>query len=125
MALFGRERLPHRSSLSRWLASLDQGTVEALRTLFLEDLTARDLVGGEQRGLWDRCGEQWFVFDVDGTRAAARQRALPQSSDLPAPRRRLGEVCAPGYRGRKRGEVVRTRTVVQPASRRPARGSGG
>jgi len=116
MALFGREQLPHRSSLSRFLASLDHSTVEALRTLFLEDLVARPLAGGEPRGLWDRCGEQWHVFDVDGTRAVARQRALPQSPDLPAPRRRLEKVCAPGYRGHKRGEVVRTRTVVQEAS---------
>src|SRR5256714_12734844 len=33
MALFGRERLPHRSTLSRFLAALDQSTVEALRAL--------------------------------------------------------------------------------------------
>jgi hypothetical protein len=49
---------------------------------------------------------------VDGTREAARQRALPQTSDRPAPERRLSELCAPGYTGRKRGEVVRTRTTV-------------
>jgi hypothetical protein len=34
MALFGRERLPHRSTLSRFLAALDQAPIEALRTLF-------------------------------------------------------------------------------------------
>jgi hypothetical protein len=33
MALFGRDRLPHHSTLSRFLAALNQGTVEALRTL--------------------------------------------------------------------------------------------
>src|SRR5713226_4140867 len=33
MALFGRDRLPARSSLSRFLAALDQTPVEALRTL--------------------------------------------------------------------------------------------
>jgi len=33
MALFGRHRLPSRSALSRFLAALDQVTVEALRTL--------------------------------------------------------------------------------------------
>src|SRR6266404_9815899 len=37
MALFGRERLPHRSTLSRFLAALNQTAVEALRTVFLED----------------------------------------------------------------------------------------
>ena len=41
MALFGRDRLPARSTLSRFLAALDQAPVEALRTLFLEDLLAR------------------------------------------------------------------------------------
>jgi len=28
-------------------------------------------------GLFDRAGEQWSVIDEDGTRQAARQRALP------------------------------------------------
>jgi hypothetical protein len=41
--------------------------------------------------------------------------ALPQTEDLPPPFRRLDEVCAPGYRGRKRGQVVRTRTLVNQA----------
>src|SRR2546429_2692490 len=40
MALFGRHRLPDRSTLSRFLAALDQVSVEALRTLFLADLVA-------------------------------------------------------------------------------------
>src|SRR5260221_930917 len=66
-------------------------------------------------GLWDRQGTQWVVFDVDGTRQAARQRALPCTSDLPPAQRRLDEVCAPGYLGRKRGETVRTRTTVLQA----------
>src|SRR5436305_13721958 len=35
MALFGRERLPARSTLSRFLAALDQTPVEALRAVFL------------------------------------------------------------------------------------------
>src|SRR5579864_3824021 len=113
MALFGRERLPHRSTLSRILAALGQAPVEALRTVFLEDLVARPLEKEEKTGgLWDRQRNQWFIFDVDGTRQAARQRALPSTPDLPAVQRRLDQVCAPGYTGRKRGEVVRTRTTV-------------
>jgi hypothetical protein len=55
------------------------------------------------------------VFDIDGTREAARQRALPQTEDLPPPFRRLDDVCAPGYRGRKRGQMVRTRTIISQA----------
>jgi hypothetical protein len=48
MALFGRDRLPARSTLSRFLAALDQAPVEALRTLFLEDLLARPLKNEEE-----------------------------------------------------------------------------
>src|SRR5436309_8835759 len=77
MALFGRDRLPARSTLSRFLAALPQEPVEALRALFLSDLLARPLVPeSESAGLWDRTGSQWQVFDIDGTREAARQRAL-------------------------------------------------
>ena len=36
-ALFQRHRLPSRSALSRFLAALDEPTVEALRTQFLHD----------------------------------------------------------------------------------------
>ncbi len=90
--------------------------VEALRVLFLEDLLARPLTKERQRGeLLDRTSVQWEVFDIDGTRGAARQRALPKTEDLPPAQRRLDEVCAAGYTGRKRGEVVRTRTVVSQA----------
>lgn len=63
----------------------------------------------------DRAGNSWTVFDIDGTREAASQRALPQTDELPPPFRRLDDVCAPGYGGRKRGEVVRTHTTVSQA----------
>ncbi len=116
MALFGRDRLPARATLSRFLASLDQTAVEALRTLFLKDGLARPLNTEEHlAGLWDRQGSRWVVFDVDGTREAARQRALPQTPDRSSPQRRLRPICAPGYTGRKRGEVVRTRTTILQA----------
>ena len=116
MALFERERLPSRSALSRFLASLTWEATEALRTLFLADLLARPLDKERHTGqLVDRAGNERVVFDIDGTRQAARQRALPKTEELPPPQRRLNQVCAPGYTGRKRGEVVRTRTVVSQA----------
>jgi hypothetical protein len=114
MALFGRKLLPHRSTLSRFLAALDEPTVEALRTLFQKDLLARPPLPSPGE-LCDRTGESWLVMDVDGTRMPARQRALPHGETLPLPHRRFDAVCAPGYMGRKRGEVVRTRTVVVQA----------
>jgi hypothetical protein len=113
MALFGRDRLPARSTLSRFLAALTAEAVEALRAQFLDDLLGRQPDFEQQpSGLTDRAGNLWKVFDIDGTREAARQRALPQIPEQPVPQRRLRDVCAPGYTGRKRGEIVRTRTTV-------------
>jgi hypothetical protein len=114
MALFDRSRLPSRSALSRFLAALDQACVENLRTLFQEDLLVRTPFV-DPGGITDRCKGSWLVADVDGTRQTARQRALPQTEALPTPHRRFDQVCAKGYQGRKRGEVVRTRTVVLQA----------
>jgi hypothetical protein len=115
MALFGRSGLPHRATLSRFLAALDEPFVEALRTVFLHDALVRLGPEANVGGLWDRQATRWTVFDLDATRRAARQRALPQGPDLPPPQRRLSAVCAPGYMGRKRGEVVRTRTTLLQA----------
>lgn len=49
---------------------------------------------------------------MDGTKRAARQRALPQSEELPPAHRRFERACAKGAFGRKRGQVGRTRTTV-------------
>ncbi len=48
MALFGRDRLPSRAALSRFLAALTEVPVEALRTLFLDDLLGRPLTPDKQ-----------------------------------------------------------------------------
>lgn len=94
MALFERDRLPSRSALSRFLAALCEAPIEALRTLFLDGLLDRPLTPDKQTGgLLDRIGHSWTVFDIDGTREAARQRALPQTNDLPLAFRRLDDVC--------------------------------
>jgi hypothetical protein len=115
MALFGRNQLPHRSTLSRFLADVDGACLAALRQQFDHDLCAHGFSGDLLGGLVDHSGHHLLIFDVDGTRQVARQRALVSASEFPAPRRRMAEVCAPGYRGRKRGEVVRTRTTVLQA----------
>ena len=79
MALFDGDQLPSRSALSRFLAALTAEAVEALRTLFLDDLESRPLSTDSNQkqpgGLVDRAGSTWVVFDSDGTREAARQRA--------------------------------------------------
>ena len=59
MALFGRASLPAASTLNRFLAALPAEPVEALRTLFQEDLLARRLSPEEHAaGLWDRQGNR-------------------------------------------------------------------
>jgi hypothetical protein len=51
--------------------------LEALHTLFLEDLLARPLEKSEKPGgLWDREGGTRVVFEIDGTREAALQSLL-------------------------------------------------
>lgn len=112
MALFGRSTLPHRSSLSRFLADIDGPCLEAFRTLFEQFSFPEGWTSETIGGIFDRQGQRYIVFDVDATRQAARQRALPCDPTLPPARRRLDAVCAPGYTGRKRGEVVRTRTTA-------------
>lgn len=112
MALFGRRCCPHRASLSRFLADVDRPCLEAFRTLFQQQSFTEGWTGDSIGGIFDRQGRRFIVFDVDATRQAARQRALPTAPELPSPHRRFDAVCAPGYMGRKRGEVVRTRTTA-------------
>lgn len=115
MALFGREQLPARSTLSRFLAAVDRPCLEAFRRRFLHDRLQHGFSGEQMGGFFDAPGRRLLVFDLDGTREAARQRALATTPELPPVRRRLNQVCAPGYTGRTRGEVVRTRTTVLQA----------
>jgi hypothetical protein len=122
MALFGRRCLPHRSSLSRFLADVDLPCLEAFRVLFEQQTFADGWTSETIGGIFDRQGRRSLVFDVDATRQAARQRALPCGPDLPTAKRRLDGVCAPGYRGRKRGEVVRTRTTARSVAHAPMGG---
>src|SRR5258708_3477732 len=59
MGLFGRSQLPHRATLSRFLAALDEPFVEALRSVFLHDALARLGPEADVGGLWDRLGTRW------------------------------------------------------------------
>jgi hypothetical protein len=125
MALFERGEMPHRSTLSRFLAQVDSPCLEALRSLFLHASSTWGWTHETIGGLWDRSGQRYLVFDIDGTREAARQRKLPSGAELPLAQRRLDALCGPGYLGRRRGEVVRTRTTVLQMHTRQWLGSFG
>jgi hypothetical protein len=59
MALFGRTLLPHHSSLSRFLASVDRPCLEAFRTLARAELFRR---GMDQRFHWGDLGSTGSPF---------------------------------------------------------------
>jgi hypothetical protein len=77
MALFGRSNLPHRSRalVASWLMSIVLAR-DSFRTLF-EQRKACGWTKASIGGIFDRQGRHYVVFDVDATRQAARQRALP------------------------------------------------
>lgn len=113
--LWQRDKLPSRSALSRGLDDLTHEVVAAVEALFFEALLLHGCKGPLLGGIRDRAGPLTLCFDLDGTRKAVRQRALAQGPQWPEPRRRFREVCKPGYTGRQRGEVVRTRSVLMQA----------
>ncbi len=115
MGLWERDGCPVASSLSRFLRDVDEGAVEALRGLFEEEMGQKGIRVREGMWMTDRMGNRYLMFDVDGTVKAVRQRYVSESGRYPGARRRSAGVSLPGYRGRKRGESVRTRTTVAVA----------
>ncbi len=61
MALFGRAQLPHRTTLSRFLASVDASCLEAFRTLFEQHSEASGWTNDSIGGIWDRQGLCWLL----------------------------------------------------------------
>lgn len=116
MGIWGRSKCPCASSLSRFLAAVDKEAVGRLRELFESDLGRNGVQVMQGVGMFDRVEDHYMVFDVDGTVSAARQRAVESDgSNYPPVQRRSERACAPGYKGRKRGEVSRTRTTIAVA----------
>lgn len=116
MGVWGRSRCPSASSLSRFLAAVTPEAVGRLRELFEADLGRNGVRVKQGVGMFDRVEDHYMVFDVDGTVSAARQRAVESDrSNYPPVQRRSDHACAPGYKGRKRGEVSRTRTTIAVA----------
>ena len=115
MAVWQRQRCPVASTLSRFLGDIDASALEHLRTLFESDLLAHGMRSPQIGGMLDRCGQRYWVFDVDGTHQATRQRSLVSTSDYPDAQRRSQVATAKGYLGRARGETIRTRSVVSQA----------
>jgi len=88
------------------------------RYLLTNSVDMSALVGDRSILHWDTFGTPWHVFDADATVKTLRQRGLPRGSELPEPVRLGLRMAAPGYSGRKRGEVQVSRMTLQHAGSR-------
>jgi hypothetical protein len=115
-ALAHRDGLASPASLSRALDAVEFDLLRPMGTWLLRCLADIDEVLGHPAvQTRDTLGRPWHTFDVDPTIRALRHRALPAGEDLPGVRRRSEETGKPGYKGRKRGDIVFRRTTAQHA----------
>ena len=114
-AVFGRERWPTQSSMSRLLASMRMEPVKGFIEWLLTEISGK-LTGPEEYTTYgDTQGQRWHVFHWDPTIVTLRTRALAEGDDLPEPQRRTDNIASPGYTGRKRGQKQVSRMTVQHA----------
>lgn len=113
-ALAGRKRMATPASVSRALGNVE---MDLLRSTSLWMLTVAPEVDDVLRHpavfAYDAFGNPWHLFDYDPTCETIRHRGLPVDESLPDPVRRSEETGAPGYHGRKRGDVQYRRVDVQ------------
>ncbi len=114
--LAGRKRLPSPPAVSRALASVESSLSRPLQSWLLGPFSGvDDVMRHPSVRFVDACGAPWQVFDLDPTVTTLRHRALPEEDDLPEPMRRSEETAAPGFSGRKRGNMQFRRITVQHA----------
>jgi len=112
-AVGGRQTLSSPSSLSRAFSAVTFDDTRSLGPWLLRDVSGIEAVMRHPAAMtWDAEGEPWHVFDFDPTVHTLRQRGLPTGADLPKARRRCVEL-APGYSGRKRGDIQLHRSTLQ------------
>ena len=113
-ALAGRRKLPSPASLSRALDAVEPELLRKQSTWLLAGVGQVDeVLRHPAMQTYDATGQGWHLFDLDPTVTTLRHRALPKGDDLPEPRRRSEETGAPGYSGRKRGDLQYRRATVQ------------
>lgn len=118
-ALAGRRSLPSPSSMTRLLQAVQFDTLRPIEGWLLSGLCNADPLLSHPAGMaTDAQGDRWQIFDLDPTVVTLRQRALPADEDLPPPVRRAEHTGAPGYAGRKRGDIQYRQTTVQHAGAR-------
>jgi hypothetical protein len=63
-------------------------------------------------GLRDHAGDRWLVVDLDPTRMATLLHVEADDPTRPLPRHSRLRVAAPGYSGRKRADLIRSRMTA-------------
>jgi len=111
-ALANRKRLPSPSSISRYCTRAEVCYVQPFVDELLLSRADGALFQDERVAYRDSCGQKLQVFDWDPSVVVLRKRGLPESEELPAPRRH-GERAEAGYPGRKRGEVQFARSIIE------------
>ena len=117
-AIGGRNRWMTQSTVSRALAAVTRESAVLVADKLLAAITDR-VQRSElclKSGYRDGAGARITVLHWDGTVEATRQRALPESDGLPAAIRLSDSLSEPGYSGRKRGEVIFSRSIASDAT---------
>ena len=112
-AIAERSSLPSAASVSRALAQAESSLInEPMNQMLVEYSGALQVISHPVCQTYDAMGKGWHIFDFDPTVTTLRQRALPQSPELPQPQRRSQHLKS-GYKGRKRGDVQLKRATLQ------------
>ncbi|MEZ4237926.1 MAG: hypothetical protein R3F59_17630 [Myxococcota bacterium] len=105
-ALAGRRTLASPAAMSRALGAVEPERLRPVADWLLAELPGIDpVLRHPSVQTYDARGRGWHVFDVDPTVVTLHHRALPSGDGLPEPRRRSDDTGAPGYSGRKRGDI--------------------
>lgn len=112
-ALAGRSKWPSQASMSRALDATDTRLVTEFLDWLLVEVPSQwhKPTGCESYVVGN--GAVWHVFDWDTKVQAFRQRGLPTGIAFPEPKRRVDDISAVGYAGRKRGQVQLSVSKVQ------------
>lgn len=111
-----RARLPTQASMSRILAAVSPEMLKEFGPWLLREAAGTRAVLNHPSVLTrDAEGAGWHVFDWDPTITTLRHRALPVFENMPQANRRSESLAAPGYPGRKRGDVQFSRGTLQHA----------
>jgi hypothetical protein len=110
-ALFERRAWPSQGAVSRMLNTLSQEQAEEFVVWLLNNVLAPLEIEHHPDAMWlCRLKECWTLFDFDPMVEAMRQRQLADDSSLPPVHRR--SVGKPGYLGRKRGQIIRSLSLL-------------